>query len=68
MLNTEAYDNGYFAERCAEDLRYVADHIGEYIPDKAILLDGTELVVRVGNPRDTIPIVELRAEMPACAL
>ena len=51
-----------FSEHCAEILRYVADNIGEYLPDET-LLEGTELVVRVGD-RNTIPVVELDATMP----
>ncbi len=54
--------NGAFGERCAEALRRVADNIGEYLPDVP-LLEGTELVVRVGDI-NTFPRVELDAAMP----
>lgn len=51
------------AERFAGILRYVADNIERYLPDEW-LLEGSAFVVRIPG-RDTLPTVELDAEMLA---
>ena len=51
------------AERYAGILRYVADNIERYLPDEW-LLESSAFVVRISG-RDTLPTVELDAEMPA---
>ncbi len=47
-------------------LKYVADNIEQYVPDE-ILMNGSEFVVRIPD-MNTIPTVELDAQMPAIAI
>lgn len=49
--------------RITSILHYVADNIGEYLPNEW-LLEGSSLVVRIGDLSE-LPTVELNAVMPA---